>query len=435
MRTSNLLKRLNPLNQINNNRGIALLIALFAMTLMIFIATEVSYDTAVEYVVASQQVQRVKAYYAAKAGIEMGLLRIQLYKQAMVSLGDTLGPQKSMLDMIWQFPMTWPPTIPEKVNVTTVDKDMIKSSVDESLMDAQYAITIEPESGKLNINNLGSDLKTLKAATKTELLKIFDTKIRTDDAFRNKYSNVNFEELVNNIMDWVSEDKASANGGDKAHFYEKMDLKDTNRDFIPAGRPFKTMDELHMVAGMKDDFYKLLEPRVTIYGVDGINVNYANKEMLMSLDPSFSEEAVNAVMKRRNDPKEGGPFPSGEDCDKQFFAYISPYGVNVRAIADSKIFLFCDPEYNFRVTSTGLALKAKREITAITFDLDNLSSRLADALTKQDADNGGAGPSAVPAPAPAPTPGAPATPAPAPTNKAKMKAPKGRPTVVYWEDT
>src|SRR5262249_32817383 len=97
----------NPFRHLRNEKGIALLIALFALTLMIFIATEVSYDTTVEYVVASQQVQRIKAYYAAKAGMEICLLRIQLYKQALVSLGSMLGPQKSMLDLVWQFPLSW----------------------------------------------------------------------------------------------------------------------------------------------------------------------------------------------------------------------------------------------------------------------------------------------------------------------------------------
>ena len=80
------------------------MIALFAMTLMTFIAVEVTYDTSVDYVVAAQQVSRIKAYYAAKSGIEMSLLRIMLYKQAMATLGDTLGANKSMLDPIWNFP-------------------------------------------------------------------------------------------------------------------------------------------------------------------------------------------------------------------------------------------------------------------------------------------------------------------------------------------
>lgn len=430
-----LKNRLNPLKSINNNSGIALLVAIFAFVLMFTIATEVSYDTTVEYTIASQQVQRIKAYYAAKSGLELSLLRVQLYKAAMVALGDTLGPQKQMLDLIWQFPLTWPPAIPEKAKVTEVDKSQLKSAVEKSLMDAQYATTITGESGKINLNNLGSEVKAIKESTKSEVLKIFDNEMRTNDEFRRRNAGVNFEEIVNWIMDWVSAGNDSANGGDKMRPYDKFPLTDSNKDFIPARRPFKTMDELHMVAGMKDEYFKLLEDRVTIYGIDGVNVNYAPKDVLMSLDASFTEEAANAVIKRRQDPKEGGPFPPGDECDKQFLNFVSQYGVNVRSITDSKILLICEPEFNFRVTSTGLFQKAKREIMVITFDLDNLPGRLADALNKQDqAANQGPTASQTQAPATQGQPNA-GTPAKTDDKKNKMKAPKGRPTVVYWEET
>lgn len=426
----------SPLKVLKSQSGIAMLIALFALTLMIFIATEVNYDTTVEYIEASQQVQRLKAYYAAKAGMELSLLRIQLYKQAMVSLGDQLGPQKSMLDMIWQFPMSWPPVIPEKTKATEVDKDMIQSSVKDSLMEAQYATTITPESGKFNLNDLGSDVKLVQQTTRTEIMNIFNNELRTNDKFREKYSGTNFDELVNNIQDWVTPGNESANGGDKHSRYEKMNLKDTNKDFIPPGRPFKTMDELHMVAGMKDDFYRLIVARATVYGLQGINVNYAPKEVLMALDPTFTSEAADAVIKRRSDPKEGGPFPSGDQCASTFLNYVSSYGVNTRSITDSKINLICDPEYNFQVVSTGVYQKAKREITAVTFDLDNLSGRLADLLNKQDQQNNPGSAAAGSMSGGANSNSAnPANPAQPQNTPAKMKPPKGRPTVVYWEET
>ena len=46
---------------------------------------------------------------------------------------------------------------------------------------------------------------------------------------------------------------------------------------------------------MKDEFYDLLEPRVTIYGMKGINPNLANKEVLKSLDPGMTDEAIAAI--------------------------------------------------------------------------------------------------------------------------------------------
>ncbi|MGZ3721423.1 MAG: general secretion pathway protein GspK [Bdellovibrionales bacterium] len=405
---------------LRSEKGVALLIALFAMTLMTFIAVEVSYDTSVDYVVASQQVNRIRAYYAAKSGIELSLLRIMLYKQAMGALGDTLGTQKSMLDPIWNFPFMWPPTaMGGKIN--EVDKDMLKESIDDSLMQGQYATTITPESGKIDINDLGSPLKGLKKAMIAQVLNIFTSEVRHNEDFARKYGNVRFEELVNNIADYIDEDTEGLNGGDESSYYRDIEEKDIQ---MPPNRPLRTLDELHQVAGMTDEFYNLLAPRVTIFGTKGININYSNKELLMALDPSMTEEAVDKVIARRNDIKLGGPFKD----DKDFFAFIQPYGVNIKAIEDSKVPLLYDMEYNFRISSTGLSSNVKREITVVTYDYTNVGSRFVDMMDKQDqADGVGIGGTS---PAVGAGTGSPASAA----GPAKFQAVKGRPTVVYWEE-
>jgi general secretion pathway protein K len=401
-----------------------LLIALFAMTLMTFIAVEVSYDTSVDYIVASQQVNRVKAYYAAKSGIEISLLRIMLYKQVMATLGQNLGAQKSMLDPIWNFPFMWPPTALGG-KMTEVDKDMLKESVGESLMQAQYATTIVPEGGKIDINDLGSPLKELKKSMIAQVLKIFTSELQHNEDFKRKYSNYRFEELVNNIADYIDEDTEGLNGADESSYYRDIDEKEIQ---MPPNRPLRTLDELHQVAGMKDDFYNLLAPRVTVFGTKGININYAGKEMLMALDPSMTDEVVDKVISRRNDIKLGGPFKDDQD----FFNFIQPYSVNVKNIQDSKVPLLYDMEYNFRITATGLSSNVKREITVVTYDYTNLTPRFADLMDQQDQANGvGTGTTSAGSGVGVGTGSSGGTGAGSAT---KFQAVKGRPTVVYWEE-
>lgn len=421
-RLRQLLQRLKRLPSgfrlLRSEKGVALLIALFAMTLMTFIAVEVSYDTSIDYVVAAQQVNRVRAYYAAKSGIEISLLRIMLYKQAMAALGDSLGANKNMLDPIWSFPFMWPPTT-AGAKVTEVDKDLLKESVTESLMQNEmYATTISPEGGKIDINDLGSPLKGLKKAMIAQVLKIFQNELQHNEDFQRKYSGFRFEELVNNIADYIDEDKESLNGGDESSPYRDLDEKNID---MPPNRPLRTLDELHQVALMKDDFYNLLVGRVTIFGTKGININYSQPDLLMALDSTMTEEAVSKLIARRNDPKLGGPFKD----DKDLFAFLQPYGVNVKAIEEAKVPLLYDMEFNFRITSTGLSSNVKREITAITYDYANLTSRFADMLDKQYLEDHPpiAGPGTT---SPAATPD--------PNKKQKIQAVKGRPTVVYWEE-
>ena len=414
---------------LQNNRGIALLIAMFAMMLMLFIAVEVSYDANVEYVVASQQVGKLKAYYSAKAGMELSLLRINLYKQAVVGLGDKLGPARGMLDMIWSFPLMWPIVLPD--GVSRVEKDQLGKIQKESLMDSAFQTAITAESGKIDLNDLGSPVKGIRDYTTRQLLKIFETELRNNDAFNSQYGGFKFDEVVNNIADWVDEDQEGRNGGDEKSAYRDREGDDVV--FLPPNMTFKTIEELHMVAGMKDDFFKLLAPRVTLYGVKGVNVNFAPRELLESLDYTMDKKVVDAVITRRSSPKEGGPFSSAED----FLGFIQNQGANRKAIEELKIPLLVDPELNFRISSIGISGKSKREIIAAVYDFDTVAQRYSDLLNKeypaQSAPIGGSGASPPNPPIGGSGTGS-TTPPTVEASGLKLKAPKGRPRIVYWEE-
>lgn len=421
----------HPLAPLRSRRGVALLMALISLSLLYFIAMEVSYDATVDYVVSRQQVDRIKARYAAKAGMELALLRIMLYKQAVATLGQSLGGNTAMLDPIWNFPFMWPPTLAlaNAPKATEVDKSMLKDAVKDSLMQGQFTTTISPIGGVLDLNDLGSDLKGYQKLVSQQIVNIFLSEVQHNEAFARKYSGFRFEEIVNNIADYIDEDSEGRNGGDEGAGYR--DVPDHTVK-MPPNRPLRTMDELHQVAGVNEDFYKLLVSRTTIYGSKGINVNYASKDVLMSLDPSMREEAVDKVIARRNDPKQGGPFKDQND----FFGFIQGFGVNVRAMQEAKTPLLFGIEFNFKIVSTGIASNVKREITAITYDFPNLTQSLVKLIDEQQKlDESGGNTTPVTSPAG----GAGGTNPPAGQggqggNQQKILAPKGRPSVVYWDE-
>lgn len=420
------MKRLHPPSKIiNNERGVALLMALVAIMLMTFIAIEVSYDTSVDYVIASQAVNRVKAYYAAKAGLEISLLRISVYKQVVSSLGETLGGNTGMLDPIWTFPFMWPPSASE--GMTEVDKSQLDSAVEESYMDAQYVTSIQSEGGRLDVNDLSSGVKALSKSVREQMLKIFTTEVQNNEEFREKYGGFRFDELVNNIMDYVDEDELSLNGGDESQFYSDIEDHEIK---MPPNRPFRTPDELLQVAGMKEDFYQLLKPRITVFGTKGINVNYANPEVLKGLDVSMTEEIVNKVIERRNTPDLGGQFKD----DSDFLGFIQNLGANSDAIERSKIPLIYEPEFNFRIITTGVASNVKREIIAVAFDFDNLTPRFAEMLDEQDKSPGDKEETPSDDQKDSSDDQKDGSDDAGKKKKKKLKVPKGRPSVVYWEE-
>ena len=424
------------ISMLKDESGIALMMAIFTVTVLMIIATEVMYETNVELIVSSQAVNQLKAHYAAKAGVEISLLRIQIYRKAAALVGDAIPA--STLDPIWQMPFAWPPVVPKETSM--VDKGEIKKAVKESKMQGQYFATIESEGSKIDINDLDSPSKVMAEATRQQVLQIFQSKMDNDEDFQAHHRGDDFGQIVDNITDWIDADKTGhgKSGGDESALYP-----DRANELIPPNVPFKTLEELHMVAGMTDELFDLLKTRITVYGTKGVNINYAKKDVLMSLSSQITDERADKIIEDRG-KKERGPFKDQAD----FVQYLGTIGISGDPFKDKDgkdtVLLLFDPEFNFRIRSTGQAGRVQREITAIVYDTDQVTARLRDFLAQQKA-------------ATAPPPGAPppvnpnetpeekakreaaekaAADAPgAAKKKAKPKIPNAQPNVVYWNET
>ena len=408
--------------------GSALMIAIFSVSFMIIIATQVMYATSVEFVMSAKSVDQVKAYYAAKAGLEMSLLRIQIYRKAKAMIGDSL-PDKSILDQIWQFPFAWPPIIPMGSDKSA--KSGIDKVVKNSGMQAKYISLISSEGSKIDINDLASPSKVMAQAVHGQILQIFQSKVKSDEAFAAEYSSYDFDKLINNIADWVSEGNTSVDGsGDKKSRYSQF-----SNDFIPPDQPMKTLSELHMVRDMKDDFYNTLAPNITVFGAKAININMASKEVLMSLSPQITIDRATEILKLRSLPTRG-PFHDLKD----FLATLNSLGISGDPFTDPKtnetIPLSFDSEFNFRIKSTGISGKVQRTLEAVVYDFDRVKANLSQQLQAQKNAATTAAPTATPpttnpqggAVAPSPSPSASPTPQ-------KIDVPNERPSVIYWEET
>src|SRR5690606_4406827 len=183
-----------------------------------------------------------------------------------------------------------------------VDKSALEKAVGESQFQGQYIGQITPEDSKVDITDLVSPSEVIASSTRNQILDIFASKMEVDEDFRNRYQGFNFQELVFQIIDWMDEDDESLLGGSERSYY-----RDFNSEDVPPNQPLKTQEELMMVHGMTNELYELLAQRTTIYGIKGLNVNQANKDMLMSLDPQMTEEIVAEILERRADPELGDP--------------------------------------------------------------------------------------------------------------------------------
>ena len=419
--------RYNPLRK-KNKKGVALLLAITSLMLMVYIASEVSVDSTIEFAVNSQEINRIKAYYAARNSAEIALLRIKLFQQAsQMQLPPGFAQE---LDQLWKFPFAWPLPIGE--SATNADKDSVGDVLKAALFDGQYEHMINDEGSKIDVNDLTSASKTLRDVTKKQLLNLFEQKITSDEKFRDQYQNFKFSELVHKITDWMSPVNTSGNGGDKRSAFTELG------ENYPPNRGFRTIDELRLVPGMNEDFFDLLAPHITIYGMKSINPNIASQMVLKSLDTGITDDVIKEILNRRDNPEEGGPFKGGtsDECRKDFKDFIEGRGARLTALEFDQIPFLCDKVINFRIQATGRSGTGKssvqKKINFVVMDINRAAAQIKGFVDKEKKAAAGTNPQIDP------KTGLPIQPNPqtGPSSQPpKQEAlPKGRPRIVYWSE-
>ena len=404
----------------SQQKGLAIMLAVFTVVLATYIATEVSYESNVEYIVNAQAVSKIKAYYAARSGVELSLFRIKLYQAAQAQYGQMLGNNTKMLDLIWSFPFAWPP--PTLPTMTAVDQDQVKDVVKESKMDASYMTSIQEEGSKLDLNDLASPSKSIRESTKKRLMQIFEIRLKNDEKFRHEYEDFKFSGLINRIVDWVSPGKTSVEGGEKSRFYHP----DEETGPLPPNRAFRTFGELRLVADMNDEFYRMLESQATIYGTKAINPNYASADILKNLDVSMTNEVVQKIIERRESEQKGGHFVGSKEkgCADEFWSFVNSVGGRVTDEIQQSVPISCDPVYTFKITSTGMYSGVSRQITAIVYDVQRAAAKVGEAIKKDNPPKDAQG---------NPIKQNPPTNGQGSSSGGQNNTPsKGRPRVVYW---
>jgi general secretion pathway protein K len=114
--------------------------------------------------------------------------------------------------------------------------------------------------------------------------------------------------LVNAILDWRDEDNLVHIDG-----AEKNEYQDAGLSYQPRNKPFQTIEELQMVLGMNESVFKWIEPLVTVYGQQQVNLQQAAKEVLQvipGLDTGLVDSYIAARLKSAINDLPAPAFPS-----------------------------------------------------------------------------------------------------------------------------
>lgn len=216
-----------------NQRGVALIIVLWIITLLMVIAASFIQTMRTDVNVVTNSLSRVKSEALADAGLQRALY--ELYKpQNIEGRWNTDGSSRE-----WLY------------------RDIVVN------------ITMQDETGRIDINRANDAL--MRGL-------LLSQGVPEEDASK----------LVDAIADWRDADSNRRLKGAEAPEYTVAGLS-----YGPANALFQSTEELKLVLGMTPEIYARIAPWITVYsGQPGINEQIATREVLRALPNVRSEEVV-----------------------------------------------------------------------------------------------------------------------------------------------
>ena len=366
------------LHKKKNNRGLVLVMALSLIVFVILLLQETVFDTQVEYRSATANLNTLRAYYSAKAGMEINILRVKTYLQLIKNHGQK-SPAKALIpymNLIWQFPFGWPPSVPEEVSAIIAGE--IKALKEKSLMKAQFITSIQPENSRIDINDLASPIPSLRTWTFEVLYRLIRQLQLEHPTLLESLDETEIREVLNNIKDWVDLDPNKTDTSlSESELYEIKGL--------PPNRAFVSPQELLEVAGMSSLLYQALSPFITVYGAKGLNINTAPAKLLRALHEEFPLELAQEIVALRSQaqPQLWTEETFGQFLNEKGFDILNQELQNrpeerpqtEEGQRDKVSYIFFDAPHNFKMSATGWAGESQKTLTAVYFDTAFVTER------------------------------------------------------------
>lgn len=224
---------------IARERGVALVMVLWVISLMTIMAGSFALSTQREAGILSHAHERAKAVALADGGINYAML--------MLSLPDPkLRWQADGTPYVWQ------------------------------VEGARVVIRVLDEGGKIDLN--AAQEQTLKTVLKLIL-----------------QNEEQATQLTDAILDWRDPDELKRNQGAEAPEYQSRAMQAP-----PQNRNFLIMDELRGVMGVTPQLYRKFESWFTLYtGADGLNPAKASREVLLALMGGDAAAVDNYIQQRK----------------------------------------------------------------------------------------------------------------------------------------
>ncbi len=271
----------------DDERGVALLLALLVLALLVALILEFDAEARREYREAAAFRDNFKASMLTRAAVQAARAVLQQDFMRDRQTGAFFdGPTD-----LWAMPIK-------------------NFAIGDGLLSAQ----IEDERGKLNLNDLAVNRgDELQRKTKIFRVKrLFELLQITPD-------------LVDPLIDWVDQDEVPEPVGAESLYYQSQ-----KPPYKAANVPLETLGDLRLVKGFTPEIVEKLSRYVTVYPPEGgalLNLNTADPLVIQSLDPAISQTIAMEIV-------QGRPFRNKVELDR--IGSFQEIGAKLRSEYDIK---------------------------------------------------------------------------------------------------
>lgn len=158
-----------------------------------------------------------------------------------------------------------------------------------ALTTGSFEYRVTAESGKINVNCLAKQAKAGEkdnpAGFATETLEALMSPTLYDPLFEEEKSDGQYyarTDIVRAMADYIDDDRSrfdiiklrSGSAAENDRYGELFD------PYLPRNARLDSLEELHLVAGVDDDWMSAFSPELTVYGACKVNLNFASAEQI-----------------------------------------------------------------------------------------------------------------------------------------------------------
>jgi len=303
---------------LRGRKGVALIIVLTVVVILTTISVEYQYESRVYLQSTGNFRDRTRSLYLAKSAIEF--TRLIFYLQNTVD------------QMIRRFWSKNPPNI-QLWQIIPIDSDMAKAVAggmfgaeeQEGLLsntllggkpdaegkreenkdfkpisfgtaegfgefEGHFHADIVDEESKINVNIRPGNSKEVNIM-KAELERLFSPQ-KYNPLFENPDRHGQYhdrQEIIAAIVDWIDPDdqRSGFEAGDESSRYDYLDDRYPSKNHL-----FDSLDEVQLVSGIDDRFWRFFGESLTVYRTSRININTCGVEVLRALLEQFIQEPL-----------------------------------------------------------------------------------------------------------------------------------------------